>query len=75
VTLWWNVTLPEQVFASLENVQVRFDTIVVDEAQDFALLSIETLKPLLDPDGPQRMLLLDDERQDLFGRGYVLPDA
>jgi hypothetical protein len=39
----------------------RFDTIIIDEAQDFSPNWIELLIRLLEPDGPRRLLMLTDE--------------
>ena len=41
----------------------RFDTIVVDEAQDFAPEWLDLLERLLDPDGANRLLLVADAKQ------------
>ncbi len=69
---WWNHALPAHVGAHLDGFQIRFDTIVVDEAQDFSPAWISLLEGLLD--GPDsRMFLLADPRQDLYGRGFAMP--
>lgn len=73
--VWWNETLPELAMASLADLDVGFDTIVIDEAQDFAPRWLEIATRLLDPAGPQRVLLLGDEAQDIYGRGFVAPEA
>lgn len=51
----------------------RFDTIVIDEAQDFSPAWIAQLTQLLDPDGPARLLMVADESQGLYRRGFTVP--
>jgi len=69
---WWNRELPGHIAAHLDACAVRFDTIVVDEAQDFAPEWTAVIEGLLA--GPQgRLFLLADSRQDLYGRGFHTP--
>ena len=56
-------------------VSARFDTIVIDEAQDFHPAWIGMLESLLDPDGRRRMLMVADQDQGIYGRGFTLPRA
>jgi hypothetical protein len=72
---WWATKPFENVDKNLDDVVARFDTIVVDEAQDFADAWIETLGRLFREDGPQRLLRVADSGQLVFDRGFVLPDA
>lgn len=65
---FWNETLPSHVLANIEKVRPMFDTIVVDEAQDFAPTWISLLESLLLPNG--RLLCVADMAQDLYQRGY-----
>ena len=51
----------------------RFDTIVIDEAQDFSPAWIAQLTQLLDPEGPSRLLMVADESQGLYRRGFTMP--
>jgi len=46
---------------------------VIDEAQDFSPAWIAQLQQLLDPSGPHRLLMVADESQSLYPRGFVLP--
>lgn len=57
------------------SVEARFDTIVIDEAQDFHPAWIGMLEALLDPDGRRRMLIVADEDQGIYKRGFRLPRA
>ena len=70
---WWTTTVPAHLTVNWHLVTERFDTIVVDEAQDFAAEWIELLEDLLDPDGADRLLLVADEKQQLYTRGFELP--
>ena len=49
----------------------KFDTIIVDEAQDFYGEWITSLSQLLQPDGQQRLLMVGDSQQNLFNRNAV----
>ena len=53
----------------------RFDTIVVDEAQDFRPSWIALLERLLDPGGPRRLMLLADPAQGIYPRGFEVPSV
>ncbi len=68
---FWNETLPRHVLASIEKIQPMFDTIVVDEAQDFAQGWIAILEALLSTNG--KLLCVADMAQDLYQRGYQPP--
>jgi len=68
---FWNETLPAHVLANIGKIQPIFDTIVVDEAQDFAPNWILILEALLLPNG--KLLCVADMAQDLFQRGYQPP--
>ena len=68
---FWNETLPSHILANIEKIQPMFDTIVVDEAQDFAQSWIAILEALLSPNG--KLLCVADMAQDLYQRGYQPP--
>lgn len=70
---WWTNDLVGHLIANWHRITERFDTIVVDEAQDFSPAWLALLAQLLDEDGPQRMLMVADTEQDLFHRSFVLP--
>jgi hypothetical protein len=74
---WWTTTVPAHLSTHWDRVEVRFDTIVVDEGQDFPPEWVRLLERLLDPeteaDGGGRLLVVADEAQDLYGRGFDLP--
>ena len=72
---WWSSAPFTHVLDNIEDVVVRFDTIVVDEAQDFAPRWLEVLECLLDDEGPGRILMVTDPDQGVYNRGYQLPNA
>jgi len=72
---WWNSAPFTHVLDNIEDVVVRFDTIVVDEVQDFAPRWLEVLECLLYDEGPGRILMVTDPDQGVYDRGYQLPSA
>ncbi|MBX3283970.1 MAG: NERD domain-containing protein [Actinobacteria bacterium] len=70
---WWTVTAVGHLHAHWHRIVERFDTIVVDEAQDFSPAWLAQLEALLDPDGPRRILLAADPAQELYTRGFQVP--
>lgn len=70
---WWTNDLVGHLIANWHLITERFDTIVVDEAQDFSPAWLALLEQLLDEDGPQHMFMVADTEQDLFHRSFTLP--
>lgn len=70
--VFWNRDLPDHIAAHLDTCETRFDTIVVDEAQDFAPEWTAVIERLL-TGAEGRLFLLADSRQDLYGRGFNVP--
>jgi len=70
---WWEDTLPAHVEAHLHAIPRRFDTIIVDEAQDFSPRWSTILRALHSGRGP--FLMMADPDQDLFNRGFVMPSV
>lgn len=68
---YWNETLPYHVLKNIHLVEEKFETIVVDEFQDFAPTWVKILESLLSENG--RLLCVADKSQDLYRRGYELP--
>lgn len=69
---WWNETVQEHLAEHFGSVTARFDTIVVDEAQDFSPRWLEWLERLLAPEG--RLLVVADPAQELYERGFEIPE-
>lgn len=72
---WWETVLVEHLEANWHLAGTRFDTIVIDEAQDFDPRWLSLLERLLDPAGPGRLMLLPNTDQAIFERGFSVPDA
>jgi len=72
---WWRTEPFNRVLEHLDDITVRFDTIVVDEGQDFDPLWFDALDALLDDEGPGRLLVVADPGQGIFDRDFMLPDA
>lgn len=63
--------VPTRILSELlHTVEQRFDTFIIDEAQDLRPQWFDSLDGLLDPSGPQRILMTVDEAQMI----YVSPD-
>jgi len=70
---WWNTEAVAHLLRHWHEVTERFDTVVVDEGQDFNPAWLALLEQLLDPDGPRRLLIVADDAQDLYTRGFRPP--
>ena len=70
---FWDNIAVGHLHSNWHQVTQRFDTIVIDEAQDFSPAWIAQLQQLLDPSGPHRLLMVADESQALYPRGFALP--
>ncbi|MFM8310396.1 MAG: AAA family ATPase, partial [Ilumatobacteraceae bacterium] len=71
----WDIEIAGHLQRHWHRVSDRFDTIIIDEAQDFSPVWIAQLMHLLDPEGPRRVLMVADERQTFYERGFQLPLA
>lgn len=72
---WWETEALGHLVRHWPLISARFDTIIIDEAQDFSPAWIALLQALLDPDGRRRVLVLADEGQGIYERGFVFPEA
>lgn len=72
---WWETEAIGHLVRNWPQIGARFDTIIIDEAQDFSPAWIALLQALLDPDGRRRVLVLADEGQGIYERGFVFPEA
>ena len=70
---WWDTVEIAHLHAHWHEITDRFDTIIVDEAQDFRPAWIDLLERLLDRGGPRRLLLLADTSQEVYVRGFEVP--
>lgn len=69
---WWKETLPSHIEQHFDKIRIRFDTIVVDEAQDFQQRWVDIMHRLLSNDR-SRLIFLADPEQDIYSRSAPLP--
>ncbi|MCB1030666.1 MAG: AAA family ATPase [Acidimicrobiales bacterium] len=69
---WWTNVVPAHLREHWSKVTERYDTIVVDEGQDFSPEWLEMLEGLLNEGG--RLLVVADPAQELYVRGFEVPD-
>jgi hypothetical protein len=67
---WWDTVAVGHLHSHWPAVTERFDTVIVDEAQDFSPAWLAQLEQLIDPHGPRRMMLLADTAQGVYTRGF-----
>ena len=72
---FWDIEVVGHLHYHWPEVEDRFDTIIIDEAQDFSPAWIAQMESLLDPDGARRIMMVADAEQDIFDRGFTLPTA
>ncbi|MFZ9629654.1 MAG: UvrD-helicase domain-containing protein [Ilumatobacteraceae bacterium] len=72
---FWDYTVVGHLQRNWHRITEQFDTIIIDEAQDLSPAWIAQLMQLLDPAGPRRVLMVADESQVVYERGFVLPPA
>ena len=72
---FWENDVVGHLVANWHRVTQRFDTIVIDEAQDFSPAWIALLETLLDPKGPRRLLMVGDYAQVVHNRGFAMPSV
>jgi len=70
---FWNETVIGHLHLHWPKITERFDTIIIDEAQDFSPAWIAQLESLLDEDGPRRLMMVADSGQEIFSRGFRIP--
>jgi len=71
---FWNVEMIEHLYEYATQSEVKFDTIVLDEFQDFNDEWIEIAEKLL-ADEYSKLLCVADPAQDLYGRGFFMPEG
>jgi len=72
---FWENKVVGHLVANWHRVTQRFETIVIDEAQDFSPAWIALLETLLDPKGPRRLLMVGDDAQVVHNRGFAMPSV
>ena len=72
---WWDTVATGHLHTHWPNIAERFDTIIIDEAQDLSVAWLAQLESLLAPEGKRRIFMVADEDQGLYERGFRFPDA
>jgi hypothetical protein len=71
---YWSELLPDRLLAALETGRLpRYDTVVVDEGQDFHRDWFDMLEGLLRDPKQGSFVIFHDPAQDIFGTGCNLP--
>ena len=70
---FWNETVIGHLHLNWPKITEKFDTIIIDEAQDFSPAWIAQLESLLDEEGPRRLMMVADSGQEIFSRGFRMP--
>jgi len=71
---FWNVEMIEYLYEYAVQSEVKFDTIVLDEFQDFNDEWIEIVEKLLAGED-SKLLCVADPAQDLYDRGFFMPEG
>lgn len=71
---FWNVEVINHLYEYAEQSEVKFDTIVLDERQDFNDEWMEIIEKLL-VDENSKILCVADPNQDLYDRGFFMPEG
>ena len=71
---FWNVDLITHLLANLDENTTKYDVIVLDERQDFTDDWMSIVELLLEPVNG-RVLCVADAAQDIYERGFVIPDS
>jgi len=70
---YWNSRVQGHLHLHWHRVTDQYDTIIIDEAQDFSPSWIAMLTALLDPNGNNRVLIVGDLGQELHKRRFQPP--
>lgn len=70
---YWSEDLPARACDILDDWPTRYDAVLVDEAQDFLPGWWVPVEGLLKDPAASQLLIVGDERQDLYHRGAELP--
>jgi len=70
---YWRDSFTDALAFHAERIGTPFDTIVVDEGQDFYPHWFEALERLLDPNGARRLLVVADPAQAIYVKPWQAP--
>jgi len=65
---YYGLTLPRHILMNIDKISVRFDTIIVDEIQDFHAMWVHVLVALLRESDSSRLLTVGDALQNVYNR-------
>lgn len=65
---YYGLTLPRHILKNIDKITVRFDTIIVDEIQDFHAMWVHVLIALLRDSKDSRLLTVGDALQNVYNR-------
>lgn len=65
---YYGLTLPRHILMNIDKVDIRFDTIIVDEIQDFHAMWVHALLALLKDSDTSRLLTVGDALQNVYNR-------
>jgi hypothetical protein len=71
---FWNVEMIEHLYEYADQSEIKFDTIVLDERQDFNDEWMDIIEKLL-IDDYSKILCVADPNQDLYERGFFMPEG
>lgn len=71
---YWRDAVTEALRFHADPIGTPFDTVIVDEGQDFHPHWFDSLVALLDPRGPQRLLVTADPAQAIYVTPWQSPD-
>jgi len=63
---FWETVVPEALLARRSAIEAAFDTIILDEAQDFWPAWLPVIEGFLDPNGARRLYRLGDSTQNVY---------
>ena len=72
---FWDETVIGHLLLHWPKITERFDTIIIDEAQDFSPAWIAQLEWLLGGKSDGKLLMVADAEQDIFDRGFRRPTS
>jgi hypothetical protein len=71
---FWNVEMIDHLYEYADQSEIKFDTIVLDERQDFNDEWMDIIEKLL-VDENSKILCVADPNQDLYERGFFMPEG
>jgi superfamily I DNA/RNA helicase len=72
---YWDTIPTAALVFHAEKIGQPFDTLIIDEGQDIKPHWLESLEHLLDPAGPQRVLMVADPTQAIYDRDWAPPSG